>query len=92
MSYQWCCGWNMPGYLPDAEPCDCETWEGARDTLIWELELEDCESDEERRACEAVIAELRAATAGEELNTTARAFGYVFWIVRATTPFNEADQ
>jgi hypothetical protein len=28
---------NMPGYLPEAEPAECDTWRGALDALAEEL-------------------------------------------------------
>jgi hypothetical protein len=31
-------GWNMPGYMPDNEPADFETFEGARNYIAEELE------------------------------------------------------
>ena len=32
---QWCAGANQPGYLPDNEPCDFETWQGATGERDW---------------------------------------------------------
>ena|ERR1700694_284523 len=34
----WRAGLNMPGYMPDNEPCGFETWEEARDYIVSELE------------------------------------------------------
>ena len=34
----WVAGYNMPGYLPDAEPSEHEDWTSARDALVWNLE------------------------------------------------------
>ena len=31
-------GWNMPGYMPDNEPARFQTWEGAREYIVEELE------------------------------------------------------
>lgn len=34
----WCAGWNMPGYMPDSEPCGFETFDEARDYIVSEME------------------------------------------------------
>jgi len=34
----WITGYNMPGYLCDAEPTEHEEWTDARDSLVWWLE------------------------------------------------------
>ena len=86
---KWCAGWNRPGYLPDAEPMDCPTWESARDFLIWELERWDCPTSEDDAQADFVIAELRNATPDQEI-TTRDVLGVVCWIVAAETPFDEA--
>ena len=31
-------GYNMPGYLPEAEPRICLTFEAAKDSLLWEID------------------------------------------------------
>lgn len=86
--YEWCAGWNMPGCLPDDAPTDFETWEGARDSLIWELERLDCHGPEGEADAEAAIAELRSAVPGLAF-CTAPVMGYVSWIAAAETPFEE---
>jgi hypothetical protein len=35
----WAVGWNMPGYMPDAEPSHHAEWSDARDSLIETLRL-----------------------------------------------------
>lgn len=62
----WSYGWNVPGYSPDAAE-GADTWEDARDALVWELER--WESEDES-SYDAAIAALMAAKAGD-------AFAYV---------------
>lgn len=92
--FNWVCGWNVPGFLPDTEPTDCETWEGARDALVWELERwESFDPDgmeADHAAADAVVAQLQAAPAGEAF-TSSVVMGVVCWIVAAETPFAEDD-
>lgn len=81
------CGWNVPGYLPDDEPMTCDTWEEARDALVWELERLDCDPDDEGAAalfaaCDDAIAFLAGASVGQPL-ATAPVAGYVYFIDHA---------
>jgi hypothetical protein len=32
-------GYNMPGYLPESEPHEYETFEEAREAMVYELEI-----------------------------------------------------
>lgn len=37
----WVYGANMPGYMPDEEYREAETWAEARDALLWDVERAD---------------------------------------------------
>jgi hypothetical protein len=37
MSQKIVAGWNMPGYMPESEPTECESFEQARDYIVEEL-------------------------------------------------------
>lgn len=37
MSQKIVAGWNMPGYMPDSEPAECDSFEQARDYIVEEL-------------------------------------------------------
>jgi hypothetical protein len=82
----WTYGWNAPGYMPDCEPTECETWGEARDGLLWEIERWESFDPEameaEHAKADAVVAELKAATAGEEF-TSGLFMGVVCWIAKA---------
>ncbi|CAN5521338.1 hypothetical protein BH24ACT5_BH24ACT5_00250 [soil metagenome] len=70
-------GWNMPGYLPDGEPIECETVEDAlyalRDVLGTEA---DCSIDDED--CAAWLDLVDAVDDGETL--VHGPDGYAYWI------------
>lgn len=34
----WMAGWNMPGYLPETDPVEFDTWEDARSYIAETLE------------------------------------------------------
>ena len=58
-------GYNMPGYLPEAEPRICLTFEAAKDSLLWEIDskldyLAEGDDDKQNREW---IANLHAARA-----------------------------
>lgn len=58
---RWVCGWNMPGYLPEMDPMECETWEAARDALLFELERYETDDESEMGEIDAAIAFFSAA-------------------------------
>ena len=35
---RWVAGWNMPGYLPECEPVECDTWHEAHAYIVESLE------------------------------------------------------
>jgi hypothetical protein len=37
MGQKICAGWNMPGYMPDSEPADFESFDAAREYIVDEL-------------------------------------------------------
>ena len=43
----WLAGYNIPGYLPDAEPVESADWHEARDHLLWVLDSMADEGDDE---------------------------------------------
>lgn len=50
---QWAAGWNMPGYMPEAEPAAFDSWAEAAQYIIGELRLEadrQAEADNESEA------------------------------------------
>lgn len=74
MAQAFVAGWNVPGYLPDSDPCEKDSWESCRDYLVWELERWE-DTDDETSAkthaeYDAAIAVLIAAKPGE-------AFAYI---------------
>ena len=89
---KWAAGFNMPGYMPDSDPVECDTWEEARDYLKEEIEraadqvctsIEAGEAEEsadfEQRA-DAAIAALDALEEGAEFGQTIGAYHY--WMTR----------
>lgn len=66
----WSYGWNVPGYMPDAAE-GAETWQDARDALVWELErwedTDDETADKTHASYDAAIAALMAAKPGDPL-------------------------
>jgi hypothetical protein len=76
MTKEWCYGWNMPGYLPDTAEA-CETWTGARDALIWELErLDEGDSTGSAADIDHVIAVLAGAQVGEPIDVRCGLWNY----------------
>lgn len=88
-------GWNMCGYMPDAEPADFETFDDAKQYIIDELlereAAEDetknnSETDADRDAAENRATEYRHAA--EFVNLESGAFsiqvnGFAFWVTDA---------
>jgi len=65
---QFCAGWNMPGYMPDCEPCEFSTFDDAKRYIISELKREEEEAESEDEA------ETLAAFA-EDVNLQSSEFG-----------------
>jgi hypothetical protein len=85
---KWVAGWNMPGYMPDSDPCPCSTWKIARDYIAESIayhaeSLPDGEEyDERRKELETEAARIK------ELDDEDSEFGetidkYHYWIVAA---------
>jgi hypothetical protein len=83
---QWVVGFNMPGYMPDSEPSEHETFEDALASLIWELEqavdhlppYDECTEEEKDEADELgeAIASLGAIATPRELGFTIGSYHY----------------
>lgn len=81
---EWSYGWNQPGYLPDTSDA-AESWEGARDALVFELERADEGAFGATEAqLETAAAELKGAPEGEPVEIPCGTF--VLWIMRADAP------
>jgi antirestriction protein len=84
----WAVGWNMPGYMPDAEPSHHAEWSDARDSLIETLRLncdeafdlaDDISTAKARCAVyDAAIEALDALDEGAEFGSTIG--NYHYWI------------
>jgi pyruvate/2-oxoglutarate dehydrogenase complex dihydrolipoamide acyltransferase (E2) component len=77
----WAAGWNMPGYMPDSEPCAFASWEEARDYLVAELERAADEAEEETEEA-TDYAETAARFAGlpDESEVGETVGAYHWWI------------
>lgn len=84
MAKLWTAGFNRPGYLPEMEPMEPDSFGVAARFIVEELELEaerQAESDNDSAAeeCDSLIRDLMdAAKAGSEWS--GRAAGYEWWI------------
>lgn len=103
----WSVGKNMPGYLPMAdEPTLCDSWEGAKNSLLWEIDsmldyLSEGESDDLDPEDEetAWIANLQAArvdlvaSEGPEWGTIVDdcPSGTSYWVVQVTVSADEVN-
>ena len=75
----WITGYNMPGYMPDAIPSAHESWQEARDVLVWNLDnilMNDYDGD--RMEVLKFITLLERTTEPQEVSFNAD--GYVWWI------------
>lgn len=78
-SIEWCYGWNQPGYMPDASDA-AESWDAARDSLIWELDRLDCDESTCTDAdLDHAIALLQGATPERPIDV--RAGRWVYFII-----------
>lgn len=89
----WSSGWNIPGYLPDDEPMNFDTWEEARAALVEEL-LATSEQSAEHDVDEAalydhVLAQLNQSE--PDTNFCERAGNYVWWVQRIVLPDYDKD-
>lgn len=80
----WAAGWNMPGYMPDSEPAQFETFDDARDYISEEMRRAadgiSSEGDEEAAELEGAAARWEAIeTEGEQGETVGN---YHYWIAR----------
>lgn len=80
---KWVVGYNMPGYMPDNEPSECDTFEEARDCLIGDLEraADEADTDTEEGAAEVarideLIPRLRKIMMPEEIGITVGRWHY----------------
>ena len=82
MPQLWVSGWNQSGYMPEAEPYECDTWEAARDALVFEIERYDTEDgslmDEAARALAFF-----ASPEIEGISCQAQIGSYLYWIESA---------
>ncbi|SAK95814.1 hypothetical protein AWB76_07202 [Caballeronia temeraria] len=85
---KWIAGWNMPGYMPDSDPSEFNTFSDAcryiADTLNdFYYQEEEGDEESEERAQEYLETEKtfsRAASIGDEDEMSERAGQYVFWV------------
>ena len=77
----WVAGFNMPGYMPDSEPAEFDTWASARDYIREEIEREAAGYEGEREDDDSAIQALDALEEGEEFGQTVGAYHY--WMTRA---------
>lgn len=68
MTAKWIAGWNQPGYMPENDPCEPDTWLAARDALLFDVQ---CADEGAWGATEAQLdtaqAELEAAQSDQPL-------------------------
>lgn len=79
----WVSGYNVSGFMSDNEPLESDTWEGARDYLLWELERTDFDDPTLAAQVDAAIACLQSPSIGGRERSTAPVNGYLYWIKRA---------
>lgn len=65
-------GWNIPGYMPESEPVEFDTFEEARDYIVSEIE-----NDEE--CADVHVTEAQEQTEPFEVYTRE----YVYWVTPA---------
>lgn len=74
----WIAGTNMPGYMPDSEPCEFETQDAAKRWIISCLKHdEDCVETEGEAETLAAFAEDVNLQSGE---FSANCLGRVYWV------------
>ena len=83
MITSWTYGWNRPGYMPDCDPVECDTWQEARDALQWEVERWD-EVEHLGQTSEA-LDNAAALIAGAELEApfVVMCGDYALWVERS---------
>ena len=78
---RWIAGTNIPGYMPDSEPQECETQDEAKRGVIgWLKAEEDCVETEEEAETLAAFAEDVNLQSGE---FSAQCLGCVYWVTLA---------
>jgi hypothetical protein len=99
----WAAGCNMPGYMPDSEPCGFEEWSDARDAIVKDLEeaIELAYGDSEALAGDdaTLVANLEDAIkrlndANEEAEYGETIGNWHYWIapVDGKDAFEDADE
>lgn len=74
-------GTNMPGYMPDAEPSEHDTFDEAKRAIIWCLKHEEeCQDTEEESETIVAFAE-EVNLQGDEFS--AQCLGMVYWVTKA---------
>jgi len=77
-------GYNMPGYMPDNEPSECETLEDAKEALLTDIThyLEDINLDSEFSDSDVKIHVKTLQIVESEKPQTCNVYigNYVFWI------------
>ncbi|MBC8738504.1 hypothetical protein F6X40_17155 [Paraburkholderia sp. UCT31] len=79
-------GYNMPGYMPDSEPAEFETFDSARDNIVFWLDdaLESMATGEEKDEEKESV--LKDAIEYAKKQTDAFSFtaaGYCYWVTPA---------
>lgn len=84
----WSCGWNIPGYLPDDEPMNFETWLQARDALLEALyqAAEDRAEDAPDQALDYTRARKYLEAVDADCNWSTRIGNYLWWVQRIVLP------
>ena len=86
---RWIAGYNVSGYMPEAEPLECDTWQEARDALLFDLERCDFEDATLDAQADAAIAFLSSESVEGCEVSTATVNGYLYWIEAAPVAFGD---
>lgn len=79
----WIAGWNMPGYMPEAEPAEFDTWREAHGFIVGEVERAwDDGTDVDYLPAHTA---LHVATEDQPYAIDA-GDGYVYWVEPAEPP------
>ena len=76
----WTAGWNMPGYLPEADPATFDTWHEAHAYIVGEVDRAWDEAEDEGTFLDAHTS-LHVVTTDQPY--TVIAGDYAYWVVAA---------
>ena len=76
-------GFNMPGYMPDMEPYQVDTFDEAKRCLISELKIAEDDADSEESAIEFSLEAEDVNLWSSEGTTNEMPDGYCYWIEEA---------